>query len=85
MSGKRLELSRVHLRSPLGTVSGEGSIATAGEAASQIRAVASALDAGAVMRLFNLPYAIASRVDGRVAATWPGLTTSELLVRRMSH
>ncbi len=73
MSGRRLDVSRLDVRSPLAVVSGQGSIATAGSGRSQLRATVSALDTVAAMRFFNLPYAIASRVDARVDATWTAL------------
>jgi outer membrane protein assembly complex protein YaeT len=73
MTDRRVELSRVDVRSPVGAITGEGSIATAGSGPSHLRAAVSSLDAEAAVRLFNLPYAIASRADARVDAKWTGL------------
>ena len=73
MTQKRATFSDLTLRAPFGNVNGRGTVSLAGRDASNIIATVSALDAGRLMRAFELPYVVASRVDAQVQAEWPGL------------
>ena len=61
------------MRAPFGNVSGHGVLALAGSETSQVTATAIGVDAAALMRAFDLPYIVASRVDARAEAEWPGI------------
>ena len=73
MGADHLRLSRLDVRGPAGTITGEAEVVLSGDGQSHLNASVEALDAEAVMRSLQLPYRVASRVDGRVNATWPGL------------
>ena len=73
MTKKRATFSNLQLRAPFGQVSGHGALALAADDPSQLTATVSALDAAQLMRAFDLPYIVASRVDARVQAAWPGM------------
>jgi outer membrane protein assembly complex protein YaeT len=73
MQAQRADVSSLQLRTPFGAVDGEGSVALEGRGASRVQATVSGLDAGTLMRTLDLDYVVASRVDARVDATWPGL------------
>jgi outer membrane protein assembly complex protein YaeT len=73
MGDDQVRVSRLHVTGPAGTVDGNGSVTFSGTGASRINANVKALDAESLMRTLQLPYRVASRVDGRVEAQWPGL------------
>jgi outer membrane protein assembly complex protein YaeT len=66
-------LSDLRLDAPIGRVTGNGVLALSDGDTSHLTVNASALDAAALMRAFELPYALASRVDAQVQAEWPGM------------
>jgi outer membrane protein assembly complex protein YaeT len=68
-----VRVSRLHLAGPVGTVDGDGSFAFTGTAPSRVNATVEGVNAEVLMRALRLPYRVASRVDGRVDAQWPGL------------
>lgn len=70
---KRAVLSALDLRAPFGRVAGRGVVSLAGGEQSNITATISAVDAAPLMRAFQMPYIVASRVDAQVEAEWPGL------------
>ena len=72
-STRRASFSDLQLRAPLGEVTGDGAVSLAGTEMSAINATVTGLDAATLMRAFDTPYVIASRVDARVEAEWPGL------------
>ena len=67
------EIDRLDVRAPWGGVSGSGAIALDTANTSKVRATVTGLDARAVMQGLDLPYQVASRVDGQIDAEWPGL------------
>ncbi len=73
MGADHLRLSRLDVRGPAGTITGEAELVLSGDGQSHLNASVEALDAAAVMQSLRLRYRVASRVDGRVTATWPGL------------
>ncbi len=73
MGAEHLRLSRLNVRGPAGAIAGEGELALGGNAQSHLNATVDALDAALVMRSLRLDYRLASRVDGRVNATWTGM------------
>ena len=73
MTDRRATFSDFQLRAPFGDVSGHAALAMSADDTSRVTATLSALDAAAVMRAFDLPYAAASRVDARLQAEWPGI------------
>ena len=73
MTAKRAAFSDLNLRAPFGQLSGQGAVSLAGNDMSELRATASGIDAAQLMRAFDLPYVIASRVDANVQAKWPTL------------
>jgi outer membrane protein assembly complex protein YaeT len=73
MTAQRATFADLTLRAPFGQVSGEGVVALAGNQTSRVSASASGLDAAALMRAFNVPYVVGSRVDAKVQAEWPAL------------
>ncbi|MPY88550.1 MAG: BamA/TamA family outer membrane protein [Luteitalea sp.] len=67
-------LARLVVQSPAGTLRAEGAVALDERAgASTLDARVESLDVQGLARTFQAPYAIASRVDGDVQASWPGL------------
>jgi outer membrane protein assembly complex protein YaeT len=73
MTAQRATFADLDLRAPWGQAGGNGTIALGDEGQSQVNLTVSGLDAAATMRAFDLPYVVASRVDARVQAQWPGL------------
>jgi len=73
MGHDRLRVSHLRVSGPLGIVNGEGELAFRGTGSSKITASVERLNAESVMRSLRLPYRVATRVDGRVNAEWPGL------------
>lgn len=73
MSAERATISDLQLRAPFGQISADGSVSLAQGSPSRMSARASDIDAAHLMRAFELPYVIASRVDARVDAQWPAL------------
>ena len=74
---KYMTFSALELRAPFGQLNGHGALAFGGTESSRVAATASAIDAAALMRAFDMPYVIASRVDAEVRSEWPGLEYSK--------
>jgi outer membrane protein assembly complex protein YaeT len=73
MGRRQAQVSQLQVRAPWGSIEGEGAIALEGAGESRVRASIESLDALALMQALALPYRAATRVDARVAASWPGL------------
>ena len=73
MSRRQAQVSQLQVRAPWGAIEGEGAIALEGAGESRVRASIESLDALALMQALDLPYRAATRIDARVAASWPGL------------
>jgi outer membrane protein assembly complex protein YaeT len=67
-----LRITRLNIRGPVGTISGNGELAFGGSGQSHLNASVEALNAESLMRSIGLDYRVASRVDGRVNAKWTG-------------
>ena len=70
---RRLSFSDLEVLAPFGQVVGSGAVSLAGTDISRINATVTGLDAATLMRAFETPYVVASRVEARVQAQWPGL------------
>lgn len=73
LTARRATFSGLDLRAPFGNVSAQGTVSLNDGEASRVKATASGVDAAALMRAFDLPYVLASRVDANVDAEWPAL------------
>jgi outer membrane protein assembly complex protein YaeT len=73
MLQKRATISSLDVRAPFGAVNGRGVLAMTPGERSELTATVAALDLAAVMRAFELPYIVASRVDAQVNAAWPAM------------
>ncbi len=69
----QLRVSRLRVSGPVGSVSGDGQVALRGAGPSKVNASVEGLNAEPLMRSLQLPYRLATRVDGRIDAEWPGL------------
>ena len=69
----QLNVSRLRVSGPVGSVSGDGRLALRGAGPSKVNASVEGLNAEPLMRSLQLPYRLATRVDGRIDAEWPGL------------
>ena len=69
----QLHVSRLRVSGPVGSVSGDGRLALRGAGPSKVNASVEGLNAEPLMRSLQLPYRLATRVDGRIDAEWPGL------------
>ncbi len=69
----QLRVSRLQVSGPIGRVTGEGQVALQGAGPSKVNASVEGLNAEPLMRSLQLPYRLATRVDGRIDAQWPGL------------
>jgi outer membrane protein assembly complex protein YaeT len=72
-AARHASVSNLDLRAPYGQVTGHGAVSLAGSGASNLTASLTALDAATLMRAFETPYIVASRVDAQLQAEWPGL------------
>jgi outer membrane protein assembly complex protein YaeT len=70
---RRASFANLELRAPFGALAGDGAVSLAGTDTSRVNVTASGVDAATLMRAFDTPYVVASRVDARVQAEWPGL------------
>ena len=73
MGQDQLRVSRLHVSGPIGNVNGTGVVALRGNGTSQVSATVEALQAEPLMRSLQLPYRVATRVDGKIEGQWPGL------------
>ena len=73
MGQQRVTIADLRVRAPFGEVAGHGSVELAGHDPSKLTATITGLDLAALMRAFEAPYVVASRVDAQVQAEWPGL------------
>ena len=73
LAARRANLSELHIRAPFGDVSGHGLLALNDTETSRLVATVTGLDAAALMRAFETPYVVSSRVDAQIQAEWPGL------------
>ncbi len=72
-AAQHVQLSRLHIAGPAGTVRGTGKVALTGNRQSAVDAAVEALNAELLMRALHMPYRIASTVKGQVRANWPGV------------
>jgi outer membrane protein assembly complex protein YaeT len=73
LTARRATVSELHVRAPFGDISGQGVVTLNEAETSRLTATVSRLDAAAIMRAFETPYTISSRVDAQVQAEWPAL------------
>jgi outer membrane protein assembly complex protein YaeT len=73
VANRLAEASAVRIQAPWGTATFSGRLALDADDTSSVDATLIGVDAGALMRAFNLRYTAATRVDGKLRATWPGL------------
>ena len=69
----QLRVSRLRVTGPVGSVNGSGQVTFRGAGRSQVNASVEGVNAEPLMRALRLPYRLATRVDGRIDAEWPGL------------
>ena len=72
MTAQRADISGLQLRAPWGELEAKGAVAVA-SGTSRVRANITSVDAALLMRALEMPYVVASQVDGRVQAEWPAL------------
>jgi outer membrane protein assembly factor BamA/autotransporter translocation and assembly factor TamB len=82
---KRAAFSDLKMKAPFGQVSGRGSVSLEGRDTSNISAALSSIDAARLMRAFEMPYIVASRVDAQLEAEWPGLDYARASGRATAH
>ena len=70
---QRADLSSLRVRAPFGGLDAQGSLALVDSGTTRLAARLLGLDAGQLTRALDTPYVVATRVDGDVAATFPGL------------
>ncbi|HEX6975126.1 MAG TPA: hypothetical protein VF147_12040, partial [Vicinamibacterales bacterium] len=70
---RHAEIAFVRLQAPWGRVSASGRLALDRNQTSRVRAQITDALLPAVMRGLNLPYAVDTRMDGKLDAAWPGL------------
>ena len=68
-----VHVANLRVTGPIGTIDGKGDLVIRGAAASNVNASLEALQAEPLMRSLDLPYRVATRMDGRINAQWPGL------------
>jgi translocation and assembly module TamB len=73
LTTRRAEVASLTAKGPWGDVAGNGNIALDSSGQSRVQADLNAVDLKWLMDAFNLPYTVASRLDGKVQAEWPGL------------
>jgi outer membrane protein assembly complex protein YaeT len=73
MGQDQLRVSRLNFAGAMGTILGEGQLTIQGPGPSHLNATVEALNAEPIMASLRLPYLVATRVDGKVGAQWPGL------------
>ena len=78
VAARHADVPSVRVQAPWGRVTASGALALDRHGRSEIHAHVRALDAAAVMRELKLPYVAATRVDGKVEATWPGLDYADV-------
>ncbi|HUQ87566.1 MAG TPA: hypothetical protein VM096_08415, partial [Vicinamibacterales bacterium] len=72
-AGNIVRVKNLRVSGPLGTIAGNGEVAIAGGSTSKVNATVDAVRAEPIMAALHLPYRVATRVDGRINAEWPGL------------
>ena len=70
---KRAALSSLDVRAPWGRVAGDGVLAMAETGESRLTATLAGVDAATLMRALDVEYIAATRIDGRIEASWPSL------------
>lgn len=70
---RRLELSSARVQAPWGRLAAHGQLALDREHTSSVSAQIDDATLADVMRGLNFPYAVHTRVDGRLDAVWPGV------------
>ena len=73
LTNRRADVASVMVRGQWGEVKGSGTVALDASERSQVQADINNVDAEWLMRTLSAPYAIASRVAGKVRAEWLGL------------
>ena len=70
---KRTAFSSLDVRAPWGRVAGDGVLAMADTGESRLTATLAEIDAATLMRALDVEYIAATRIDGRIEASWPSL------------
>ena len=70
---KRTAFSSLDVRAPWGRVTGDGVLAMADTGDSRLTATLEDIDAATLMRALDGEYIVATRIDGRIEASWPSL------------
>ena len=70
---KRAAFSSLEVRAPWGRLAGDGVIAMAETGESRLTASLVDIDAAPLMRALDIEYIVATRIDGRIEASWPSL------------
>jgi outer membrane protein assembly complex protein YaeT len=73
MVERALRISVLELQAPFGEVRGSGALALNDAGQSQVAATIARLEAAPLARAFDAPALVATTVNGRVRARWPGL------------
>ena len=76
-SEQRAYVSSARLQAPWGRLSAYAELALQSTGTSRVRAEVLNMDAAAIMRGLNLPYVAGTRVNGSLAAEWPGIDYAE--------
>jgi outer membrane protein assembly complex protein YaeT len=70
---KRATFSSLDVRAPWGRVAGDGVVAMTDTGDSRLTATLTDIDAATLMRALDVEYIAATRIDGRIEASWPSL------------
>ncbi|RPI57832.1 MAG: hypothetical protein EHM55_00405 [Acidobacteria bacterium] len=73
MAHQRVTISSLRLQGPAGQIAAEGTVELTDNGISRLDVSIANLRTADVMRALDLPYVVASKIDARADARWPGL------------